>query len=332
MRIGLFGPATDPQCLHLARVLAGRGVETRHIHAEDIGQQVAHGMWGDEVYYRGERVDDITAFYMRQIPLAYPPLFQRDDKFVLWDDWFPEYMHRLEQHGYMVSWLLALEEAGATLLNPPFAGSVLQYKAYQLQAMRRHGLPLPKTLITNDPELVRRFAAEVGDVVFKPSMGGALCRPLDDEAWSRLDVLKHAPVIFQQRIRGDDVRVTMVGREIVSSVAIETDELDFRSDADYQGGRARYREVDLPPPVRAMCRQALRLCGLRFSGIDLKRTPEGDWYFLECNSSPIYLDVEQKTGAPITERMADLLLRAARRGPRASPRPTGLRKATAGRT
>lgn len=329
MRIGLFGPASDPQCLHLARVLAERGAQTVHIHAEAIGQQVSHGMWGDEVYYRSERVDDIAAFYMRQIPLAYPPFFQREEQIVLWDEWYPEYMHRLEQHGYMVSWLLALEESGATMLNPPFAGSVLQYKTYQLQALRRNGLPLPPTLVTNDPELVRRFAAEVGEVVFKPSMGGALCRPLDEDALSRLDALKHSPVIFQQRIRGDDVRVTLVGRDIVSSVAIETDALDFRADENYQGGRARYREVILPPRIAEMCVRAMRLCGLRFSGIDLKHTPEGEWVFLECNSSPIYLDVEQKTGAPITARMADLLVRAARRGLRPSGRPAGLHKATA---
>jgi glutathione synthase/RimK-type ligase-like ATP-grasp enzyme len=45
-----------------------------------------------------------------------------------------------------------------------------------------------------------------------------------------------------------------------------------------------------------------------FAGIDLKHTPNGEWLFLELNSSPVYLDVERKLGHPISEALADLLI------------------------
>jgi len=51
-----------------------------------------------------------------------------------------------------------------------------------------------------------------------------------------------------------------------------------------------------------------RRCGLVFAGIDIKRTPAGEWVFLELNSSPIYLDVEHKLGHPISRAIAELIV------------------------
>ena len=329
MRVGIVGPEKDPQCLHLAKMLQEKGVTPLHIHAEALTDAVPHGLWGDAVHFNGARIDDVHAFYLRQIHLAYPPLFQADEKWMLFEDWYPEYMHRLERHSYNISWLLAVEEAGGTILNPPFAGSVLQYKPYQIQVLRRNGIPIPETLVTNDPALVRAFSAQFQEVVFKPSMGGALCLELDEAAMARLEQLRASPVIFQQRVRGDDVRVTVVGDKIISAVVIETDELDFRADENYQDGQAQYRHIDLPADIVDASLRAMRLCGLRFSGIDWKRTPQGEWVMLECNSSPIYLDVELKMGDPITAAIADYLIAAQEKAPRTWMSPVGMTRSIA---
>ena len=47
------------------------------------------------------------------------------------------------------------------------------------------------------------------------------------------------------------------------------------------------------------------LLGLSFSGIDLKRTPQDDWYCFEVNPSPGYSYFEEQTG----QRIADTLVR-----------------------
>ena len=52
----------------------------------------------------------------------------------------------------------------------------------------------------------------------------------------------------------------------------------------------------------------MRACGLVFSGIDFILQADGRWVFLEANSSPIYMDIEQKTKSPITDALADFLL------------------------
>lgn len=114
-------------------------------------------------------------------------------------------------------------------------------------------------------------------------------------------------------MRGDDLRIMLVGDEVVSCVAIDTPEqhLDFRADPVYSGGEARYREVPLPEPVKQFCRQAARACGLTFAGIDIKHQGD-DYVFLELNSSPIYLDVEVKLGHPISRAIARAVVEGAR--------------------
>jgi glutathione synthase/RimK-type ligase-like ATP-grasp enzyme len=260
--------------------------------------------------YRGVDVTDVSGFYLRAIPAAYAPFMERDDELVLYEDWFERYMQERERASFYVAWLLELQRRGARLVNPPTAASVLQYKPFQLNVLRSVGARVPRTLISNDPDAVRAFRANVKDVIFKPVTGGAITRGLDDETIDQLEAVRGAPVIFQERIAGDDLRVMLAGADVVSSVAIRTpsQHLDFRADPVYSGGDASYEPVELPPAVVQHCRDAARGCGLVFAGIDIKRTPTGEWVFLELNSSPIYLDVEHKLGHPISRAIAELIV------------------------
>lgn len=131
---------------------------------------------------------------------------------------------------------------------------------------------------------MREFRDELKEVIYKPVMGGALTERLDENALEKLDAITTSPVIFQERIRGDDV---------------------------YSSGGATYREVKLPDRVAEFCRRAARECGLVFAGIDIKHQGD-DWVFLELNSSPIYLDVERKLGHPISAAIARYIVEHAR--------------------
>lgn len=195
--------------------------------------------------------------------------------------------------------------------------SVLQYKPFQLDALRSMGAKVPRTLLSNDPARIRKFHAEVKDVVFKPVMGGALARSLDEQALAELDLVKTSPVVFQERVPGDDLRVTLVGDRIVSAVSIEPLErtLDYRASPGYAAGDTHYREVSIPPAIEDFCRRAARACHLVFSGIDIKKSGE-DYVFLELNSSPVYHEVEQKTGHAISDELTRYVIEQARRAER----------------
>ena len=320
MRVGILGTDDDLQVQAVAREVRALGADGVVIDSDALEEGVAFSELDGRTFYRGTDVEDLEGLWVRTVPSAFAPYLHQDEQLVLYPDWFERYMQARERSAFFMGWLLKLHDRGARLVNPPQAASVLQFKPFQLHALRLAGARVPRTLISNDPKAVRAFHAEVKDVIYKPITGGAMTRALDAETLFSLDSVKGAPVIFQERIEGDDLRVMLAGEEIVSSVAIRTPEqhLDFRADPVYSGGGATYEEVRLPDDVVAMCREAARKCGLLFAGIDIKRTASGEWVFLELNSSPVYLDVELKLGHPISRAIAELVVGKIRLP---SPRP-----------
>ncbi len=47
---------------------------------------------------------------------------------------------------------------------------------------------------------------------------------------------------------------------------------------------------------------------LAWTGIDFRLTPEGRCVFREANPSPMFLGFEERTGLPLTQSLAALLL------------------------
>jgi glutathione synthase/RimK-type ligase-like ATP-grasp enzyme len=70
-------------------------------------------------------------------------------------------------------------------------------------------------------------------------------------------------------------------------------------------------DIPLPPEVEARCRDLSKRLRLPVAGIDLRRTPDGEWYCFEVNPSPGFTYYESKTGQPIAAAIAGLLAAAA---------------------
>lgn len=304
MRIAVFGGQNEAITEAQLAAIRSFGDEAILLDYAALEHRVPVSTLDGAVTYAGQPVGPLDGAILRFIPQPSVPFLKKDDRLELYDDWHVAYMNACEKASFYMGWLLDLQHAGVPLVNPPHAASVQQFKSFQLQALRRLGAKVPHTLISNDPEAVRGFHREVGAVIYKPLIGGALARPLDEAALEQLELIRSAPVIFQQRVPGEDVRVTMVGPEMVSAVAIEIPEgtLDYRSDPSYVQQGGSYREVEVPEPVLALCRRAMAACQLEFAGVDLRHDGD-DWVFLELNSSPVYLDVERKTGRPITRAL-----------------------------
>lgn len=318
MKIALFGSRADPHGEALAVEAGRRGAEVAWVEAEALERALPLRDDARELWLDGVRVDDAGAALVREVPLPSPPVVEREGRWALHEDWFAGYMQSRERAALYACWLRALEHAGVPVVNPLGASSAVAFKPFQLRVLRGMGAPIPRTLVSNDPEAVRRFAAAVGEVVYKPVEGGALARLLDAQALGRLELVRRSPAIFQERVRGADVRAVVVGTRVVSSVEVEGSgegrEVDFRAGPAYARGDAAYRGAPMPPEVERWCVEAARACGLVVAGVDLKRAGER-WTFLELNSAPRYLDVERKTGDAITAAIIDELLQ------RASARP-----------
>jgi glutathione synthase/RimK-type ligase-like ATP-grasp enzyme len=314
VKIALFGSRTDVHAEALATEARRRGAEVAWVEPEALERSVSVRDDAAEMVLDGVRIDDARGALVRTVPLPSAPAVEREGRWVLHDDWFAGYMHSRERAAVYACWLRGLEYAGVPVVNPALASTAVAFKPFQLRVLRGLGARVPRTLVTNDPDEVRRFAGVEREVVYKPVEGGALARLLDAEALERLELVRSAPAIFQERVRGADVRAVLVGDRVVSSVEIVGTEegrvLDFRADLAYARGEAEYRAVPLPPEVERFCAEAARACGLIVAGVDLKRLGS-EWTFLELNSAPRYLDVERKVGDAISSAIVEELIERA---------------------
>lgn len=317
-KIAVFGALTDPQVVRVTRLAFERGHEVLVVPPE---RWLGDGAEGHSVRIGPEATsrirfgdDDLLEAEAAWVRHLVPPFLGIDPSPELGPldrkTAFVEAMQARERAATAMCALDMLVAQGATVINPPAPGLGIQNKPTQLLLMRRAGARVPETIISDDPEAVHTFA-KGRRVVFKPVTGGALARPLDKDLLETLELIVHAPVIFQEHVPGLDVRVTMLDDRILSSVVVETPEgtVDFRADPNYSAGEGTYREIELPPKVQEGLRNARRALGLRFTGIDVRFDPAApeDYAILEANPSPTYLDVERKMKHPISEGLLDAL-------------------------
>ena len=190
-------------------------------------------------------------------------------------------------------------------VNPYSSIEAHKVKPRQLHLAKRLGALIPKTYIGNCPEQASEFLQRFDDVVFKPVHGGAMTERVQPGQRS-MDYLKHvlsiSPVTLQQYIPGSNIRTYVIGDETFS-IEVESDHIDFREDDLAEAGG-----VCIPNTIKNLAKRIMRHLGMQWTAIDWRCDPEGRYYFLEANPSPMFLRAEQETGVQLTEALAELLL------------------------
>jgi glutathione synthase/RimK-type ligase-like ATP-grasp enzyme len=179
-------------------------------------------------------------------------------------------------------------------------------KSHQLNVMAKNGIRVPNTLITNDKDTINDFIKETGNqCIYKPAQGGAHTTRVkaEDLTEQRLDSLKNSPVQFQEFIDGVDIRVYVIDKDIYAA-EIRASTLDFREDMN-----AEIVPIELPNNIKEDCFKIMKLFNLNFSGIDIRRSINGEYVFIEANPSPMFTHFEQMSGFPISEKLANLLIK-----------------------
>jgi len=194
--------------------------------------------------------------------------------------------------------------APGLVVNRPAHMAAGGSKPGQGPAIRRAGFHTPQTLVTNDPAAAESFWRCHGRVVFK-SLSGVrsivhCLEPFHEAAWADVGT---CPVQFQAYVPGTDYRVHIVGDQVFAA-RVMSDAVDYR-----------YPSPGSPPPevapvrldrsVERRCLELARANRLVVSGIDLRRTPTGDWYCFEINPAPAFafFDVDGE----VSEAVAALL-------------------------
>jgi hypothetical protein len=311
-----MGYPSITQTAHQINLLQQAGAEVINIAPYEDNGIYAHIAWHNNKIYWNQ-IDISPQHIQAVLVVALAPEFPQQEVFeqsptqtLDWATWYRASCAQRDRSDTLLGLLLMYENAGIPVYNPSSASIISRRKPYQLSVLRNTGCPLPETLISNDYLKAQEFIAMHQDVILKPASGGALTLTPEQISEQVLQKVRQVPAIFQQRIRGADIRVIVINGKVVSAAKINVADntLDFRGDEEYQQGKISYTEIELPDEITHLCHQLTQNLGLKIGGIDLKQTKKGEFYFLECNSSPIYLDVEIKLGHGITQAICNALL------------------------
>jgi hypothetical protein len=199
-----------------------------------------------------------------------------------------------------------LEIAPGRVANRPGAMASNASKPFQAQLIVRYGFLTPATVVTNVPAEVRAFQARHRRIVFKSiSSVRSIVQEWRPGANDGLDRLRRLPTQFQAFVPGENVRVHVAG-DAVFATAIRSEAVDYRY-AGREGKPLAMEPLGLPRDVEEKCVAMTRGLGLVLAGIDLKRTPAGEWYCFEVNTAPGYSYYQEHTGQPIAEALVGYL-------------------------
>lgn len=311
MTVLILASEFDVSADHMVLALRDRGVPVSRIDTRwfpsrlSVDAEFREGRWRGRICAPGR---DVELEELRSVWYRSPTTFE-----------FPAELSSAErQHAFLEAkyGLGGMLSALPVLwVNHP-ARAAAASKPVQLATAARCGLAVPDTLITNEPTAVRRFA-ERGATVTK--MLGAnhiaeegtrkvsFTRLLSAEDLADLNGIHTTAHQFQRwKDKLCDCRVIAVGSEFFA-FAIHAGNADSYVDfrADY--GALSYEPIELPADVEAGIGRLLDMMGLVYGALDFVVGPDGSWTFLECNSGGQYGWLEARTGAPLTEALADLL-------------------------
>lgn len=197
-------------------------------------------------------------------------------------------------------------QPNAVWINPANSGMRANSKLLQLKIASLVGMKIPKTLVSNDPENIKKYIQEnAGHVIYKT---------LYPMAWLKSDevrltytsqitvedlpsdaVLQATPGIFQEKIEKQyELRVTYFGDRYVA-VKINSQDHD-KAKMDWRFAPTKelsLERVSLPDKLDQCCRKLMRELDLVFGCFDFIVTPEGEYYFLEINEQGQFLWIEE---------------------------------------
>jgi hypothetical protein len=198
-------------------------------------------------------------------------------------------------------------------VSRPDATHLAENKLYQLDSASRCGLKIPRTLVSQEPSIVRRFCEELDyRVVVKPLAGTPktpiLAGRITPTMVASDEAVSLCPAIYQELVEGNEhLRVCCFGDEVYTAL-LRTERLDWRYPLD-----AHCEPFNLDPTMARLLGDVLADLGLRMGIFDLKLNPLGEPVWLELNPQGQFLFLEGMCGLPLTEAFASFLISEAQK-------------------
>jgi MvdD family ATP-grasp ribosomal peptide maturase len=197
-------------------------------------------------------------------------------------------------------------------------------KQLQLQVARELGLDIPRTLTTNDPSAVRTFAASGESGLITKMLSSfaiyeegkelvVFTNEVKPQDLADLSGLSLCPATFQELLpKSLEIRATVVGRRVMSA-AVDS-QVSARATHDWRRDGVNmvqdWRPYQLPLEIEEKLLRLMAYFSLNYGAIDIILTPDGKHVFLELNPCGEFFWLERSPGLPISDAIADLLLRS----------------------
>ena len=186
-------------------------------------------------------------------------------------------------------------------LDHPEAIQRADNKLVQLRVASAAGLRVPRTLLSQDPERIRAFAASLNGPMIVKAVAGMLGVPsltgqVTNKQLEEDGPLIACPAIYQELIPGRrHIRVHCFGNEVVGAL-IESDLLDWRHPLD-----ANIEPFALPQRIKDILTAILNEFGLQMGIFDLKLIDDDEPVWLELNPQGQFLFIEALGGGELVD-------------------------------
>jgi glutathione synthase/RimK-type ligase-like ATP-grasp enzyme len=190
-------------------------------------------------------------------------------------------------------------------------------KTVQLRKAKELGFKVPSTLVTNDKNKVKLFyERNNGNIIIKPISRTRIdyrdqpafifTNVLTKDVVEALESFEVNPCILQENIKKKyEIRATVVGDKVfAASVDSQKDEA---TKVDWRRKKLDFKETELPKLMEQRCVQLVKELNLGFGALDLIKTEEDEYYFLELNPNGQWAWIELQTGQKISEAIINLL-------------------------
>ncbi len=208
--------------------------------------------------------------------------------------------------------LQRIERGGVPIINSPSAIEKAVDKYYALSLLAENGLPVPKTIVAEDPKKALKAFHELGgDVVVKPifgSRGVGITRVSDAEVAYRifrsLAFVHHVLYVQEFIPHGTrDIRAFVIGDRVVAAMHRIAE--GWKTNVS-QG--AKSVSTQLSPELEELAVKAASIVGCEVAGVDIMKGP--DYYVInEINSQPGFRALQHTTNVDVAGSIVDHVLK-----------------------
>jgi len=217
----------------------------------------------------------------------------------------------LEEIIFRLDLLNRLERLGTIIINPPKSIEKSVDKFFSLTLLEEAGIPVPRTIVTENPEEALRAFEELGrDVIVKPifgSRGIGSTRISDREIATRIFralAYNHDIIYIQEFIEHgfSDIRAFVIGNRVVTSMRRQAN--TWKTNVS-QG--AKPKSIKLNQEIEDLAVKAAKIIGCKIAGIDILESKDG-LLIVEVNSQPGWRGLQTVTKINIADEIVKYVL------------------------